>query len=108
MRKPAYPRCGFDLDSLGGTNRTANSAGECFASKTEDRFADARLSPRDFGPAIEDAVAWIDCEIEVEHEAGDHLIVLARAVALEASRETVEPLVFFRGTYSPLGRPQNG
>lgn len=69
-----------------------------FARKGLDRFAAVSFHPRRCGPALDDALAWIECVIEAEHEAGDHTIVLARVAALEA-REDVEPLVFFRGRY---------
>ena len=69
-----------------------------FARKGIDRFAGVTYYPRFGGPAIQDAVAWLDCEIRAEHEAGDHLIVVAEVVGLTA-RADVAPLVFFRGAY---------
>lgn len=69
-----------------------------FARKGVDRFAGIAHHPRAGGPALDDAVAWLDCEIRDEHEAGDHFIVVAEVMALD-SRPDVEPLVFFRGTY---------
>jgi len=53
-------------------------------------------SPRLFG-----ALAWIDCVLEREFDAGDHHIVLGRVVALEA-REGA-PLLYFRGAHPTLG-----
>jgi flavin reductase (DIM6/NTAB) family NADH-FMN oxidoreductase RutF len=73
-----------------------------FASAVPDRFADMSLHERPGGPALDDAVAWIDCEITDVHEAGDHLIVVAGVVALHA-RLDAEPLVFFRGDFGRLG-----
>jgi 3-hydroxy-9,10-secoandrosta-1,3,5(10)-triene-9,17-dione monooxygenase reductase component len=69
-----------------------------FARKGVDRFAGIAHHPRARGPALEDAVAWLDCEIRAEHEAGDHLIVVAEVVGLDA-RPDGAPLVFFRGGY---------
>ena len=69
-----------------------------FGAKDADRFTDVQIEHRSAGPALPDAVAWIECTIDAEHEAGDHTIVVARVVALEATPE-VEPLVFFRGGY---------
>ncbi len=43
-------------------------------------------------------LAWVDCTIETEHEAGDHVIVVGRALALDVEREG-HPLVFYRGGY---------
>ena len=63
-----------------------------------DRFAGVGWHPRPAGPALDEAVAWIECEITAEHEAGDHTVVLAEVVAMEA-RSDRPPLVFFQGRY---------
>jgi 3-hydroxy-9,10-secoandrosta-1,3,5(10)-triene-9,17-dione monooxygenase reductase component len=69
-----------------------------FAAKGTDRFTDVAHEGRATGPAFTDAVAWIECELGDEHDAGDHTIVVARVVAIEAV-SGVEPLVFFAGSY---------
>jgi flavin reductase (DIM6/NTAB) family NADH-FMN oxidoreductase RutF len=69
-----------------------------FAASGVDRFAGVDYENRPTGPALSDAVAWIECEIATEHPAGDHTIVVASVTAIEAA-PTVEPLVFFRGRY---------
>ncbi len=70
-----------------------------FASKGVDRFAGVQCEPRPTGPALSDALAWIECALEAEHAAGDHTIVVALVLAMEAAPAILEPLVFFRGTY---------
>jgi 3-hydroxy-9,10-secoandrosta-1,3,5(10)-triene-9,17-dione monooxygenase reductase component len=74
-----------------------------FAIKDHDRFAGVRYSDRPFGPGLDDAVAWIECELYEEHDGGDHTIVVSRVVAIEAAAE-VQPLVFFRGSYGTFSR----
>jgi flavin reductase (DIM6/NTAB) family NADH-FMN oxidoreductase RutF len=69
-----------------------------FAAKEADRFSGVDCEARPTGPALRDAVAWLECKIHNEHDAGDHTIVVARVVAIEAAPET-DPLVFFRGSY---------
>jgi flavin reductase (DIM6/NTAB) family NADH-FMN oxidoreductase RutF len=71
-----------------------------FASKGGDKFATIgwRPSPASGAPVINDVVAWIDCEIDTVHEAGDHYIVIGRVHELEVGHEG-GPLVFFRGGY---------
>jgi flavin reductase (DIM6/NTAB) family NADH-FMN oxidoreductase RutF len=70
-----------------------------FAARETDRFAGVPYTDRAGGPALRDALAWIDCEMQDEHEAGDHTIVVARVLAMEAAAESSDPLVFFRGAY---------
>jgi 3-hydroxy-9,10-secoandrosta-1,3,5(10)-triene-9,17-dione monooxygenase reductase component len=49
-------------------------------------------------PSIHGSLAWIDCDIQQIHEAGDHEICVAAVKALDVAREA-RPLVFFRGRY---------
>jgi 3-hydroxy-9,10-secoandrosta-1,3,5(10)-triene-9,17-dione monooxygenase reductase component len=77
---------------------------QAFSRKGVDRFAGVDFHPRAGGPALDDAVAWLDCEIRSEHPAGDHLIVVAEVVDLDA-RPDAPPLIFFRGRYGSF-RPQ--
>jgi 3-hydroxy-9,10-secoandrosta-1,3,5(10)-triene-9,17-dione monooxygenase reductase component len=71
-----------------------------FAAKGVDRFAEVRWTDRDSGPALDDAAAWIECRLTDEHDAGDHTIVVARVVAIEAGEESADALIFHRGAYS--------
>jgi 3-hydroxy-9,10-secoandrosta-1,3,5(10)-triene-9,17-dione monooxygenase reductase component len=71
-----------------------------FASKGTDKFHGIgyRPAPGTGAPVISDVLAWIDCEIDTVHEAGDHWIVIGRVLDLEVGHEG-GPLVFFRGGY---------
>jgi flavin reductase (DIM6/NTAB) family NADH-FMN oxidoreductase RutF len=75
-----------------------------FALRGADRFAGVDWHERDGGPAFDDAVAWIDCELQDEHDAGDHTIAIGRVLSIEASTEA-RPLVFFRGLYGGFVGP---
>jgi flavin reductase (DIM6/NTAB) family NADH-FMN oxidoreductase RutF len=70
-----------------------------FAAPAAGRFADVVSERRPTGPGLMEALAWIECRIQDEHDAGDHTIVVARVVAIEAADAVAEPLVFFRGAY---------
>lgn len=73
-----------------------------FASKADDKFATIGWSPTETGsPRIDGVLAWIDCDIDVTHDAGDHLIVVGRVRGLDVGTEG-HPLVFFRGGYANL------
>jgi flavin reductase (DIM6/NTAB) family NADH-FMN oxidoreductase RutF len=70
-----------------------------FASKAPDKFAELGWRPAGTGsPIIDGVVAWIDCELDVVHEAGDHDIVVGRVLALEIETPA-RPLIFFQGGY---------
>jgi flavin reductase (DIM6/NTAB) family NADH-FMN oxidoreductase RutF len=70
-----------------------------FSRRGIDRFAGVAWHSRPSGPALDDAVAWIECTIDAVHEAGDHLIVVGAVDALETREGETQPLVFFRGRY---------
>lgn len=76
-----------------------------FFGSDGDKFASIPTTPAASGsPVIEGAVAWLDCDIEDVHEAGDHYIVVGRIRELESAVRHL-PLIFFQGGYgafSPL------
>lgn len=62
-------------------------------------FRDISWSPAPSGaPRIADVVAWLDCEFDTIHEAGDHYIVIGRVTAMGVPRPTI-PLLFLQGGY---------
>jgi flavin reductase (DIM6/NTAB) family NADH-FMN oxidoreductase RutF len=50
-------------------------------------------------PCFPDSIAGINCEIDDEHDAGDHTIVIGRVLDFDLNKADKEPLVFFRGQY---------
>jgi 3-hydroxy-9,10-secoandrosta-1,3,5(10)-triene-9,17-dione monooxygenase reductase component len=70
-----------------------------FATKGVDRFEAVTHHRGATGaPILADALAYIDCVTEVEHDAGDHVIVVGRVVELGYATEG-KPLLFYRGGY---------
>lgn len=76
------------------------------SSRDPRKFDGVGWSVSEYGaPVLDEVVARIHCHPESEVEAGDHLIVLCRAVEVEVVRP-VTPLLFFQGGYggfSPAG-----
>lgn len=70
-----------------------------FARSGADKFAGVDHSPSPLGnPVLDQALAWVDCELHAEYDGGDHTIVVAAVRALSA-RADAEPLLFFKGDY---------
>jgi 3-hydroxy-9,10-secoandrosta-1,3,5(10)-triene-9,17-dione monooxygenase reductase component len=64
-----------------------------------DRFEGIGWVPAPSGaPRLEGVLAWIDCDIDVVHDAGDHEICIGRVRELHVEREH-GPLVYYRGGY---------
>jgi flavin reductase (DIM6/NTAB) family NADH-FMN oxidoreductase RutF len=81
-----------------GQERVARS----FATKAPvaEKWAGVTWSERDGLPAIDDALAWIACDLQDVITAGDH-VILTGAVTDLATTEGA-PLVFHGGVYRPL------
>jgi 3-hydroxy-9,10-secoandrosta-1,3,5(10)-triene-9,17-dione monooxygenase reductase component len=77
------------------------------ASKEPNKFDGLAWSagPVTQSPLLDGAVAHLDCDLEQQHLAGDHWIVVGRVRSLNVHRDDAEPLVFCRGGFgrqSPL------
>ncbi|MGI9022676.1 MAG: flavin reductase family protein [Acidimicrobiales bacterium] len=70
-----------------------------FALRGRNRFQGVGWRAAASGaPIIAGVLAWLDCALEAEHDAGDHIIVLGRVHELGVEHEG-RPLVFYRGGY---------
>jgi flavin reductase (DIM6/NTAB) family NADH-FMN oxidoreductase RutF len=72
-----------------------------FASREEDKFAGVAWDSSHGGlPYLpEHTVAWAECAVEQEIEAGDHIVFIARVEAGDAHPSEKQPLVYLRRTY---------
>jgi flavin reductase (DIM6/NTAB) family NADH-FMN oxidoreductase RutF len=74
-----------------------------FASRGGEKFVGLEWSESPSGePVIDGALAWLECSVEAEHVAGDHVIVVARVHHLDRHHDG-EPLVFYKGSYGSFG-----
>jgi flavin reductase (DIM6/NTAB) family NADH-FMN oxidoreductase RutF/DNA-binding IclR family transcriptional regulator len=86
----------FCVNILGAEQESVCRA---FAMRGGDKFAELSWSPAGSGaPILDGVLAWIDCDTEIVHEAGDHYIVIGRVRALDIGTPAL-PLVFFQGGY---------
>jgi len=73
-----------------------------FAARDADRFGDDSWTPSPLGsPLLDGVLAWLDCELDAIHEAGDHLAVTGLVHGMHAA-DGARPLVFFRGELAGL------
>lgn len=76
-----------------------------FGTPGADRFADLAWTRSPNGaPVLDGVLAWVDCEIETVHEAGDHDVVIGRVTELGPHRAG-RPLLFYRGDYTATENP---
>jgi 3-hydroxy-9,10-secoandrosta-1,3,5(10)-triene-9,17-dione monooxygenase reductase component len=73
---------------------------DLFAQTGVDKFGDLEWTPGVTGsPVLRDVIAYIDCDLEIEHDAGDHTIAVGRVQDLRVVQPDKMPLLFFRGGY---------
>jgi 3-hydroxy-9,10-secoandrosta-1,3,5(10)-triene-9,17-dione monooxygenase reductase component len=75
---------------------------DMFARPAENHFSDRTMyaAGADVLPRIVGAMAHLVCEVEQQHEAGDHTIFVATVLTGEVAPR--DPLVFYRGAYDTL------
>lgn len=73
-----------------------------FARSGADKFAGTDWTPSATGlPVLGGALAWIECSLVDEVDAGDHTIAIASVSGL-GDGPGRNPLLFFRSTYAEL------
>ena len=78
------------------------SAAFARSSSTGDKFIGLAYDVGASGcPLLTDCLTHLECEREVAHEAGDHLIVVGRVIRL-TQRSEGKPLLYFRGRYAKI------
>jgi flavin reductase (DIM6/NTAB) family NADH-FMN oxidoreductase RutF len=71
------------------------------ASQVDDKFQGIAFHTEATGaPIFDEALAWIDCRVWAEHEAGDHTIFIGEVMAGNARDGS--PLFYNRGAYGRL------
>lgn len=70
-----------------------------FATRGGEKFAGLDWAPSPGGgPVVDGALAWLECSVDAEYAAGDHMIVVARVHHLDRHHDG-DPLIFYQGGY---------
>lgn len=73
-----------------------------FATPSDEKFKHINWRPGICGaPILDDAAAFLECEMESRINAGDHEIYIGRVRRFAGSQKT--PLLFHRGQFNQLG-----
>jgi flavin reductase (DIM6/NTAB) family NADH-FMN oxidoreductase RutF len=84
-------------------SRTHAAACRQLAGPTAGRFTGlAWRSTPDGAVLLDGASLWLECRIEREVTAGDHIVVLLAIEAVEAAADEPPPLVFHRSSFHHL------
>jgi 3-hydroxy-9,10-secoandrosta-1,3,5(10)-triene-9,17-dione monooxygenase reductase component len=73
---------------------------DVFAQTGIEKFSALDWHPGVTGsPVLEGVLAYVDCDLHAEHDAGDHSVVLGRVRDVRILDPEGSPLLFFRGAY---------
>ena len=74
-----------------------------FASKAPEReFQGVPWRLHEGAPVLEEALAWLVCELRETHAGGDHTICVGSVIDMHYSPKG-QPLVWYQGRYGTLG-----
>ncbi|MCU1478031.1 MAG: flavin reductase oxidoreductase [Subtercola sp.] len=84
-----------------------SAVSQSFARSGSDKWAGIVWQPgaETATPRIDGVLAWLECEIDAEIDAGDHVVVLCRVLDLD-NHPDASPLLYFRGRYAQLAADQ--
>ena len=99
---PRIARSGRFCVNVLGDHQTELCRGFALSGGTKFERVAWRASPSSGSPVIEGCLAWIDCDVELVHEAGDHELILGRVLDLGTAEGS--PLLYFRSGYATLTR----
>jgi 3-hydroxy-9,10-secoandrosta-1,3,5(10)-triene-9,17-dione monooxygenase reductase component len=94
---PRIARAGaFCVNILADTQRELCQK---FAISGGDKFEELKwtLSSATRSPIIAGSLAWVDCQVELVHDAGDHELIVGKVLDLEVG--TGSPLLFVEGRF---------
>lgn len=74
------------------------AASDAFAAPGKAADMDWRMGAAGV-PILSGVIAYVECAIAAEHEAGDHTVVVGKVLGFETLRPETAPLLFFRGAY---------
>ena len=76
------------------------SASDRFAGSGEHKFAGVEWSAAPNGsPLLPGVLAWLECDVEQDVDAGDHTIFIGRVSAGNVERPDAAPLIHYCGRY---------
>ena len=78
--------------------------GRSFAISGGPKFegVDWRPAPATGSPQIAGSLAWVDCRVELVHDAGDHELIIGKV--LDLGRGGGSPLLYFRSRFATVAR----
>ena len=76
--------------------------------KDEDRFAEGNwIVAKTGAPVLADALAWLDCTVYAQYEAGTHTVFIGEVQDGSVPRAEEPPLIYLNRSYRKLNRGES-
>jgi flavin reductase (DIM6/NTAB) family NADH-FMN oxidoreductase RutF len=105
---PRIARAGqFCVNVLGDHQ---GEVGQSFAVSGGDKFDGVAWhpAPATGAPVLEGSLAWVDCRLELVHDAGDHELIIGRVLDLGVASGDGSPLLYFRSKFATVAGRSGG
>ena len=76
-----------------------HAVSEAFAQQGKAARIGWTVAAASGAPILDGAIAYVECALSAEHDAGDHTVVVGKVLGFQTLRESARPLLFFRGAY---------
>ena len=101
---PLMQRAGFFCVNILASGQADVST--AMATKGTDKYDGIGWRPASTGaPLLDGVLGYVDCTVHSVHEAGDHYVVIGRVKELGFGADGHEPLLYYRGGYETVTRP---
>lgn len=99
---PRIARAGSFCVNVLGDHQRILSQGFAVSGGPKFEGVDWHPAPATGSPCIEGSLAWVDCRVELVHDAGDHELIIGRVLDLGTGEGL--PLLFFRSDLATVAR----
>jgi len=101
---PLMQRAGYFCVNILAADQSDIS--NAMATKGTDKYDGIGWRPASTGaPLLDGVLGYVDCTVQSVHEAGDHYVVLGRVKELGFVDDDRKPLLYYRGGYDTVARP---
>ncbi len=97
---PRIARAGSFCVNVLGAHQKELCAGFAVSGGKKFDGVEWRPAPVTGSPLIEGCLAWVDCEVDLVHDAGDHELIMGKVHDLGTGEGL--PLLFYRRTFATL------
>jgi flavin reductase (DIM6/NTAB) family NADH-FMN oxidoreductase RutF len=99
---PRIARAGSFCVNILGDEQSEMAQGFAVSGGPKFDGVDWRPAPITGAPVIEGSLAWVDCLVELVHDAGDHELIIGKVLELGTGEGS--PLIYYESKFAALAK----